>query len=196
MKNLITFREIKIEDAKILLNWRRKKRISEFQFTDINNSLVNQKKWIKNSYNNNNYYHWMILLKKKPIGFFNINNIDIMKKKASWAWYIGSDKHISLGGFIPPYFYNWVFSFLNIDKLDIFVFTKNTNVIKIHNIHGYKAYKKKYFIKKNKKKISYIKMYLLKKNWNFDMYKKYDTKFPISLWKTNIISIKNEKEKN
>ena len=70
MKNLITFREIKIEDAKILLNWRRKKRISEFQFTDINNSLVNQKKWIKNSYNNNNYYHWMILLKKKTNWFF------------------------------------------------------------------------------------------------------------------------------
>ena len=194
MKNSITFREIKKDDAKILLNWRKKKRVSEFQFTDIDNSLKKQKEWIKNSYKKNNYYHWIILFKKKPIGFFNINHIDIIKKKASWAWYIGSEKHISLGGFIPPYFYNWVFSFLNLNKLDIFVFTSNFNVIKIHQIHGYKIYKDKYYIIKNKKKISYIKMYLTKKNWNFDKYKKYDTRFPIKHWKSNLISLKNEKK--
>jgi RimJ/RimL family protein N-acetyltransferase len=196
MKNSITFRQIKISDAKILLRWRKKKRISKFQFTDIQNSLINQKKWIKNSYNKNNYYHWIVLFKKKPIGFFNINHIDIIKKKASWAWYIGSEKYISLGGFIPPYFYNWVFNSLNIKKLDIYVFANNTNVIKIHKIHGYIAYKKKYFILKNKKKISYIKMYLLKKNWKFDTHKKYDINFPINLWKTNLITTKNEKKNN
>ena len=186
MQNSITFREIKKDDARILLNWRRKKRISEFQFTDIHNSLKKQEKWVKDSYKKNNYYHWIILFRKKPIGFFNINHIDIAKKKASWAWYIGIEKYISLGGFIPPYFYNWAFNCLNLNKLDIFVFTNNTNVIQIHKIHGYKTYKTKYFITKNKKRISYIKMYLTKKNCKFNKYKKYDTKFPVNHWKTNI----------
>ncbi len=188
MKNLITFREIKIKDAKILLNWRRKKRISEFQFTDIKNSLKKQEEWIKKSYNKNNYYHWIILFKKKPIGFFNINDLDIKNKISSWAWYIGSDKHVALGGFIPPFFYNWAFKFLKINRLNIYVFKKNINVIKIHKIHGYQENKKKYFYKKNKKKIIYIKMFLLKKNWKFDKYKKYDTKFPIKNWKINLIN--------
>ena len=47
MKKLITFKEVKIKDSRIILNWRRKKRITEFQFTDIKESLKNQKNWIK-----------------------------------------------------------------------------------------------------------------------------------------------------
>ena len=49
------------------------------------------------------------------------------------------------------------------DKLNIYVFANNKNVIKIHEIHGYKALKKKYFKIKNGKEISYIKMILKKK---------------------------------
>ncbi len=182
MKKLITFKEVKIKDSGIILNWRRKKRITEFQFTDLKNSLKDQKNWIKSCYQKKNYYHWIILFKKKPIGFFNISNIDRKNKIASWAWYIGSDKHISIGGFIPPYFYNWVFKYLKLNKLNIYVFSNNINVIKIHKLHGYKTSKKKFFIIKNNKKLSYIKMSLLKKNWNFDKYKKYDTQFPTKHW--------------
>ena len=36
-KNLIEFREIKISDASKILKWRRKDRITNFQFTDIEN---------------------------------------------------------------------------------------------------------------------------------------------------------------
>ena len=44
--NQIQFREIKISDAKKILNWRRKDRITNFQFTDIKNSIKLQRKWI------------------------------------------------------------------------------------------------------------------------------------------------------
>ena len=53
--NKISFREIKISDAKKILNWRRKKRITSFQFTDIKNSITLQKKWIRESFKKNNY---------------------------------------------------------------------------------------------------------------------------------------------
>ena len=42
-KNLIEFREIKISDASKILKWRRKDRITNFQFTDIENSVSLQK---------------------------------------------------------------------------------------------------------------------------------------------------------
>ena len=110
MKNLIKFRKVNITDAKLILKWRLKKRITNFQFTDIENSLKKQINWIKKCKQKTNYVHWIILFKKKPIGFININSINKKNKSASWAWYIGSDKYIFLGGFVLPYFYNWVFN--------------------------------------------------------------------------------------
>ena len=47
LKNIITFKEVEVKDAKTILKWRRKKRISKFQFTDIRSSLEKQKNWIK-----------------------------------------------------------------------------------------------------------------------------------------------------
>jgi RimJ/RimL family protein N-acetyltransferase len=181
--NQIQFREIKISDAKKILKWRRKKRVTNFQFTDIHNSLKLQKKWILDSYNKKNYYHWLIMYKKKIIGFFSINKINLKKGETTWSWYIGSDNHLPLGGFIPPFFYNWVFNKFKINKINAFVFENNVNVIKIHKFHGYKTLKKKYTIIKNDKKIKYIKMFLSKKNWNFNKYSKYVTDFPIDKWK-------------
>ena len=68
--NQIQFKEIKISDAKKILNWRRKDRITNFQFTDIKDSIKLQKKWILDSYKKKNYYHWMILYKKKNNRFY------------------------------------------------------------------------------------------------------------------------------
>ena len=63
----ITFREILVDDAELVLSWRTKKRITNYMSTDLNISTNDQKKWIKNCYNKKNYYHWMILLNGEPI---------------------------------------------------------------------------------------------------------------------------------
>ena len=55
----------------------------------------------------------------------------------------------------------------------------------IHKFHGYKTLKKIYLIKKNNKKIKYIKMILYKSKWNFNKYRKYVTEFPTLKWKKN-----------
>ena len=44
----IKFKEISLSDAKIILKWRRKKRISDYQYTNISSSLKLQKEWIHN----------------------------------------------------------------------------------------------------------------------------------------------------
>ena len=85
-KNLIEFREIKISDASKILKWRRKDRITNFQFTDIENSITLQKKWISDSYKKKEYYHRMVNFKNKPIGFISINSIDLKKSETTWSW--------------------------------------------------------------------------------------------------------------
>ena len=148
MNNHINFREIKTSNAKKILIWRRKERITNFQFTDIKNSLKLQKKWILDSYKKKNYYHWLISYKKKLIGFISINDLDFKKSETTWSWYIGEDKYSALGGYIPLFFYNWVFGKLKINKIYANVFIDNYNVIKIHELHGYKTLKKVYVRKK------------------------------------------------
>tara|TARA_Y100000816_G_scaffold290364_1_gene278863 strand:+ start:1749 stop:2363 length:615 start_codon:yes stop_codon:yes gene_type:complete len=192
IKHQIKFREIKVSDAKKILNWRRKERITNFQFTDIKNSLKLQKKWILASYKKKSYYHWLTLYRNKPIGFISINGIDLKKLETTWSWYVGEEKYFPLGGYIPPYFYNWVFNNFKINKIYANVFVNNYNVIQIHKLHGYKSLKKVYTKKKKDKNIKYIKMVLSKKNWNFKKYAKYVTGFPISKWKI----IKNNEKKN
>jgi RimJ/RimL family protein N-acetyltransferase len=173
----VSFKEIKISDAKKILVWRKKKKISKYQYTDISSSLNLQKKWIKDSYNKKNYYHWLIKYKKKPIGFICINDLDLKKKETDWAYYIGSDNHVFLGALLPPFFYNWAFKKFRINKINSFVFSDNTNIIKIHKYHGYKLIKK-FIITKNDKKINCVKMVLKKKDWNFDKFSNYISKFP------------------
>ena len=63
------------------------------------------------------------MYKKKIIGFFSINKINLKKSETTWSWYIGSDNHLPLGGFIPPFFYNWVFNKFKINKM-IYTYTK------------------------------------------------------------------------
>lgn len=180
--SLIEFREVKVEDAKLLLNWRTKRRISKFMLTDISKSLNKQKNWILTSYKKKNYYHWIILFKKKPIGFLSINNINLKKKTTCWSWYLGNTKYLMIAAMIPPFFYNWIFRNTKIDKILAIVFENNLNVIKILMLHGYKILNKKITYLKKGKKIQIIQMVLYKKKWNFDKFKKYVTPFPVKKW--------------
>ena len=83
LRNKIKFIEIKISDAKKILDWRKKDRITNFQFTDINNSLKLQKNWIVKSYEQADYYHWLVMFKNKLIGFISINGINLRKSEAT-----------------------------------------------------------------------------------------------------------------
>lgn len=177
--NKIKFRNLKITDSKLILTWRRKKRISKNQYTNISNSLVSQKKWLINSFNNKNFYHWLILFKNKPIGYICIKDLDLKKKETDWGYYIGSDEHLFLGAFIPPYFYNWVFKELKINIINSYVFLDNKKVIKLHHYHKY-LIEKKFNVIKNNKEIKCIKMTLKKKNWEFKKYLNFIAKFPLN----------------
>ena len=179
----ITFREILVDDAELVLSWRTKKRITNYMSTDLNISTSEQKNWIKNSYNINNYYHWMILLNEEPIGTICIKDINLENKSTSWGFYIGNDKYLGYGGFIPPYFYNWVFNNFNIIQIKAYVFHPLVKVIGLHQIHGYNfILEENSLIKKNSKEIVVIAMSLSVDNWKKKRYKKFITEFPVNKW--------------
>lgn len=184
---MFSFREVKLSDAQLLLDWRTSEHVTKNMITDIPYNLSKQQKWISDGYNNASYYHWIIMFADRPIGFLNFYKYDLKKKELYWGYYIGD--HVtsaSYGPFIPIYFYNFAFENLGVEKILNESFYSNTRVIGLHLLHGYHFMPQgDYVISKKGKEILLIKMSLLKKDWNFDKYQKYKADFPIDLWRSN-----------
>ena len=182
----LNFREITISDAQLLLSWRTTKRISQFMGSEIDNDINKQEQWIQNSYNKNNYYHWIIQSSDLPIGAICVKDIDLLSEQSSWGFYIGNEEYLGSGGFVPPYFYNWIFDTKKISFIKAYVFSELTKVIKIHQMHNYKLTPNEdEVITKNSKRILIKAMSLKSSDWYKLKYNKFRTDFPTLHWKHN-----------
>lgn len=136
--SLVSFREVLEEDAGKILRWRLMPRVADQMTTVVPPDLELQKKWIRNRRSLPSYYHWIIQISNADSGLLSLTNFVFSSSSASWGFYIGEDKALGLGAVVPPYFYNWVFSTLGIDRLDVEVYEKNATVLAIHEFHGFR----------------------------------------------------------
>lgn len=190
-----SFRELKIEDAQQALDWRNKKRVTKFMNTDLSDDLESQKNWILNSFNERNSYNWIIQYHNKPIGLIRISDFNPIKKTAGWGFYIGSDEHVGLGGFVPPYFYNFCFNLIGIETIYAVVHYDCTPVIKLHLYHGYNFIPQKdIVIEKNGGKILIICMSLQYQTFANSKFSNFIAKFPTDRWKYSPLKILTHNE--
>lgn len=188
----INFREIKASDAELILSWRTKERISKYMNSNVEFDIDKQKKWIESCYNKDNYYHWIIQSNTNPIGVICIKDINLKNSDTSWGFYIGDEAFLGIGGFIPPFFYNWIFSTKKIMKIKAFVFDDLINVMKLHQFHKYKFIPDEdQYIKKNGLKTIVRAMYLNIEEWEKSNYKKFIAPFPTEHWLVNPFSFKS-----
>ena len=162
---MIKFREIKLIDAKKLLDWRTKDRITKFMDSDIEYNIHANKNWIRMSYNRADYYHWIIQYRSQDIGLISINDLNFKKKSTNWGFYIGEDSSLGIGGFVPPYFYNFAFNSLGINIIKAEVFFDNIKTINLHLAQGYRFEPSNdhVIVKKTKKYLRFA-WFLKKKN--------------------------------
>ena len=180
---MLTFREVDVADAKLILSWRVKERITRFMNTDISYDLENQKRWVESCYHNPYYYHWIIVENDRPIGLINICNLDRDNKTTAWGFYIGEDACSGVGGFVPPYLYNFCFNQLDLRKISAEVFYNNTSVINLHQLHGYRfCPSKDRVIEKSGREILLIAMELNTEEFNFSKYKHFIAEFSLQSW--------------
>lgn len=151
--------------------------------TDIVDDIESQQKWLEACYDKSDYYHWIVQIDNKPIGLINLADYDHNQKITSWGLYIGDDESLGFGGFVPPYFYNWVFDKLNVEKIRAAVFFNNVSVINLHKLHGYSLCPElNYSISKNGREISIVVMELNKLSWNKSKFGRFQADFPTTLW--------------
>ena len=180
---MIGFREIEIEDAKTILDWRTSKRITKFMNSDLNYDIDNQKRWLKGSFNKPSYYHWMIQYGGKDVGLLNFVDWNKEERTTSWGFYIGDESALCLGGLVPPYFYNFAFDKLGVDRVFAEVFYNNTGVIDLHLNQGYVFDPKRdYVIEKNDNSILMVCMCLCKHVFKASKLSRLKQELPISNW--------------
>lgn len=183
--NLISFREVNVDDAGMILSWRMSSRVTKFMNTDVIHDLETQRNWLLSSYKKSHYYHWIIESDGKPIGLINISDYSFSDATTSWGFYIGDENSVGLGAFIPPYFYNFLFGELSVKRINVEIFYNNVNVIGLHLLHGYKFVPDRDRVfSKNNKEILLIAMTLDKEHWNFKRFSKNSAKFPTDQWQS------------
>jgi len=180
---MLTFREVTSDDAELILNWRTKKRVTQFMITDIEYNLNDQRKWLESCFSKPSYYHWIILVSDAPIGLINLCDFDLTKATTTWGFYIGEDDYLGVGGFVPFHFYNFCFHQLNLKRIYVEVFYNNTSVIRFHQLNGYRFIPKKdRVIEKNGSQILLVAMVLQRDNYDFVRFRKFNSFFPTSKW--------------
>ena len=174
MSSAIKFKQINIDDAKLVLDWRSCERVSNFMNSDIEYNLLKQIAWINKILKSNEHFYWIIEMNNIKVGLLYLTNLNQKHKKADWGYYIGNENFLGFGSLVPPYLYNFVFNELHLDILQAKIFYDNLMVIKMHLKSGY------YFdpqndnvIIKNNKPILLISMNLNKSNWNTNKYRKF-----------------------
>jgi len=184
----ISFREVEIHDAKMLLDWRTSPRVTQYMITDVPYDIDAQKKWIMNSYIRKDYYHWIILCNDTPIGCIYVQNFDLENARTSWGFYKGSTEFSGIGSKILSYFYNFLFFKLGIKNIFTEVFYNNVNVIELYLHYGHKFIPDKCrVIYKNEREILLIALSLSLQGWNKEKYKNSIAQFPTDNWKCSPI---------
>ena len=180
---MISFREIRIEDANTILDWRTSDRVTKFMNSDMSYDIDAQKSWLQGSFSKPNYYHWIIQYRGKDVGLLNFFDWNEEERTTSWGFYIGDESALGVGGLVPPYFYNFAFDKLGVEIVLAEVFYNNTSVIDLHLKQGYVFDPKRdYVIEKNGRSILMVGMILCKNKFKASKLSRLRQDLPISNW--------------
>ena len=180
---MISFREIVIDDAKKILDWRTSERITKFLNSDMSYDVDAQKRWLEGSFNKPNYYHWIIKYGGEDAGLLNFVDWNREDKTTSWGFYIGEESALGVGGLVPPYFYNFAFDKLSVDKILAEVFYNNTSVIDLNLKQGYTFDPNRdHVIEKNGKTILMVCMSLDKQDFKASKISRLKQHLPTLKW--------------
>lgn len=135
-KTMFEFKKLRKENLELIFQWRLKPFVTKYQFTDLENDYTQHLNWFERISKNPSFYYWVIHYQGKPIGVFNLSNLDFKNSRTNAGYYIGEEDFLHVGGIVPPYLYNYVFRVLKLNKIYGEVLEGNS-ILKMHLLHGY-----------------------------------------------------------
>lgn len=135
---MFKFKPMTYEHLPLVLKWRTSDDVNKVMLTDVENNIELQQAWFEKTQDDATTVYWIIEYNDVPIGVLNQCEISWTHARCSWGFYIGEDHYKYLGGLIPPYFYNYVFTHTSLRKIVAEVMSNNEKVMKLHRLHGYR----------------------------------------------------------
>jgi UDP-4-amino-4,6-dideoxy-N-acetyl-beta-L-altrosamine N-acetyltransferase len=135
---MLSFRLMMESDLEQVPTWRCSPDVTRYMVSDPEYNLDNQRRWFEKVNGQSSAKYSIIQMDKEPIGVLNLIDIDQIHRRCSIGYYIGEPKHRSIGFMIPPYVYNYVFNILKMHKIYGEVLSGNTNLLKMHQMHGWR----------------------------------------------------------
>lgn len=122
-----------LEEQIHLREIRNQKKIRSFMYTEHKIGLNEHLKWISDLKSDEFQSVFIVFdSNENPIGVLSLYDIDRLHKKANWAYYLDEKKGGGLGAVLEYNFLNFVFTELNLEKLNCEVLETNPNVVKLH----------------------------------------------------------------
>ena len=183
---MLLFREVTIEDAPQLIEWRTSQRVDSMMLSTISDRLDDQIKWLLSCFERTDYYHWIINDGESDIGLVSINLFNPEEASTSWGYYIGDDRKIGAGATVPAYFYNFIFSKSSpINCVTAEILETNNKVIRMHSIYGYvNTPELDRNVIRNGTPTKLVTMKLTREVWALNgQFKNYFSEFPMNNWK-------------
>ena len=134
---MISFREVTVEDARMILDWRTQERVARGMITNVAYDIEQQRAWIERSFRRKDYYHWIVQHAGRDIGFFNFSGYDPVAKDTSWGFYVGVNDAKGLGRLIPPHFHVFAFDELGVESIRSEVLYTNPKTVQLYLSYGY-----------------------------------------------------------
>jgi len=122
---MISFREILLEDAEKLLQWRLQPRIAEWMLTAVENDTCKQRAWLTKKREDSGGYHWIVQIKSIDVGYVKMENYDAPKRSAEVGFYIGEERYTATAVGVLHAFYAALFSHFELDNILAGIFEGN-----------------------------------------------------------------------
>lgn len=135
---MIRFEKLKRDHLDLVLKWRISEHVSKVMLTKVENNLDLQNAWYKKIICDPSKKYWIINFNDIPIGLINLDAIDLKNSRCKAGYYIGDLSYLTLGGLIPVYLYNYVFTLLKLNKIYGEVVSSNGRMLRLHDLHGFR----------------------------------------------------------
>lgn len=135
---MFKFKQMAKNDSEDIFHWRRSEHVTKFMYTDLDDDKKKHQDWVNKNIHSIDNQYFIIYHNEEKIGLISLNDIDLINNRASSGFYIGNLKYAPLAGRVFPYFLNYVFYHLNLNKLVIEVMSNNIGMKKMDIYYGFR----------------------------------------------------------
>jgi UDP-4-amino-4,6-dideoxy-N-acetyl-beta-L-altrosamine N-acetyltransferase len=136
----IHLRAIEYEDLPRMVEWRNNPEIYNYFFEHEPTSLAMQTRWFEKYMSCQDEKLWIIedTAAHSPIGTIGLVNIDWRNRKAEFGrFFLGNYRHCGYGSEAESLILRYFFDYMNMNRLQGFVFSDNTHVLNLHEGFGF-----------------------------------------------------------